>query len=40
MNLRYIVDDGVEAGDVNFIDTGSYIFNGLSGSLQGGHTWK
>ena len=33
-----IVDDGVEAGDVaNFIDTGSYIFNGLiSGSLQGG----
>ena len=36
--LAAIVDDGVEAGDVaNFIDTGSYIFNGLiSGSLQGG----
>ncbi len=33
-----IVDDGVEAGDVeNFIDTGSYIFNALlSGSLYGG----
>jgi len=33
-----IVDDGVEAGDVDsFIDTGSYIFNGLlSGSLYGG----
>ena len=33
-----IVDDGVEAGDVSsFIDTGSYIFNGLlSGSLYGG----
>ena len=33
-----IVDDGVEAGDVaSFIDTGSYIFNGLiSGSLKGG----
>ena len=33
-----IVSDGVEAGDVeNFIDTGSYIFNGLlSGSLYGG----
>ena len=33
-----IVDDGVEAGDVSsFIDTGSYVFNGLlSGSLYGG----
>jgi len=33
-----IVDDGVEAGDVDsFIDTGSYIFNALlSGSLYGG----
>ncbi len=33
-----IVSDGVEAGDVTeFIDTGSYIFNGLlSGSLYGG----
>ena len=33
-----IVDDGVEAGDVNtFIDTGSYILNGLlSGSVNGG----
>ena len=33
-----IVHDGVEAGDVDsFIDTGSYIFNGLlSGSLYGG----
>ena len=33
-----IVDDGVEAGDVDsFIDTGSYIFNGLlSGSIYGG----
>ena len=33
-----IVDEGVEAGDVaSFIDTGSYIFNGLiSGSLKGG----
>ena len=33
-----IVDDGVEAGDVeSFIDTGSYIFNALlSGSLNGG----
>ena len=33
-----IVDDGVEAGDVNsFIDTGSYILNALmSGSLYGG----
>ena len=33
-----IVDDGVEAGDVNsFIDTGSLILNGLlSGSLNGG----
>jgi len=33
-----IVDDGVEAGDVDsFIDTGSYILNGLmSGSLYGG----
>tara|TARA_Y100001963_G_scaffold150385_1_gene231406 strand:- start:80 stop:1093 length:1014 start_codon:yes stop_codon:yes gene_type:complete len=33
-----IVDDGVETGDnVGFIDTGSYIFNGLlSGSLYGG----
>ena len=33
-----IVNDGVEAGDVaSFIDTGSYIFNGLiSGSLKGG----
>jgi hypothetical protein len=32
------VFDGVEAGDVDsFIDTGSYIFNGLlSGSLYGG----
>ena len=33
-----LVVDGVEAGDVDsFIDTGSYIFNGLlSGSLNGG----
>ena len=33
-----IVDDGVEAGDVDsFIDTGSYIFNALlSGSVHGG----
>ena len=33
-----IVDDGVEAGDVStFIDTGSYILNGLlSGDLNGG----
>jgi hypothetical protein len=33
-----LVIDGVEAGDVDsFIDTGSYIFNGLlSGSLYGG----
>ena len=33
-----LVDDGVEAGDVNsFIDTGSYIFNALlSGSIYGG----
>ena len=33
-----IVDDGVEAGDVdNFIDTGSFILNGfLSGSIYGG----
>ena len=33
-----IVEDGVEAGDVDsFIDTGSYIFNGLlSGSIHGG----
>ena len=33
-----IVDDGVEAGDVStFIDTGSYILNGLlSGNLNGG----
>jgi len=33
-----IVSEGVEAGDVeSFIDTGSYIFNGLvSGSLTGG----
>ncbi len=33
-----IVDDGVEAGDVDsFIDTGSYIFNSLlSGSIYGG----
>ena len=33
-----IVDDGVEAGDVDsFIDTGSYIFNALlSGSIHGG----
>ena len=33
-----IVDDGVEAGDVDsFIDTGSYILNALmSGSLYGG----
>ena len=33
-----IVDDGVEAGDVDsFIDTGSLILNGLlSGSLNGG----
>ena len=30
-----IVDDGVEAGDVDsFIDTGSYVFNALlSGSI-------
>ena len=33
-----IVADGVAAGDTGaFIDTGSYIFNGLvSGSIQGG----
>jgi len=33
-----IVDDGVEAGDVDsFIDTGSYVFNALlSGSIHGG----
>tara|TARA_B110000977_G_scaffold200267_1_gene290135 strand:- start:377 stop:1399 length:1023 start_codon:yes stop_codon:yes gene_type:complete len=33
-----LVSDGVEAGDVDsFIDTGSYVFNGLlSGSLYGG----
>ena len=33
-----LVEDGVESGDVeNFIDTGSYILNGLlSGSLHGG----
>ena len=33
-----VVEDGVEAGDVDsFIDTGSYILNGLlSGSLNGG----
>ena len=33
-----LVIDGVEAGDVDsFIDSGSYIFNGiLSGSLYGG----
>ena len=33
-----IVDDGVEAGDVeNFIDTGSYMMNAiLSGSIHGG----
>ena len=33
-----IVSDGVAAGDTgSFIDTGSYIFNGLvSGSIQGG----
>ena len=33
-----VVDDGVEAGDVDsFIDTGSYILNGLlSGSIYGG----
>ena len=33
-----VVSEGVEAGDVeNFIDTGSYIFNGLiSGSMYGG----
>ena len=33
-----LVSDGVEAGDVDeFIDTGSYIFNGLlSGSIYGG----
>jgi len=33
-----LVSDGVEAGDVeSFIDTGSYVFNGLlSGSLYGG----
>jgi RecA/RadA recombinase len=33
-----IVDEGVAAGDVNtYIDTGSYLFNGLlSGSLSGG----
>ena len=35
-----IVDDGVEAGDVNtFIDTGSYILNGLlSGSVTVSYT--
>ena len=33
-----VVADGVEAGDVtSFIDTGSYIFNGLlSGTIHGG----
>ena len=33
-----LVTDGVEAGDVDsYIDTGSYIFNGLlSGSIYGG----
>ena len=33
-----LVSDGVSAGDTNnFIDTGSYIFNGLvSGSIFGG----
>ena len=33
-----VVEDGVEAGDVDtFIDTGSFILNGLlSGSLNGG----
>ena len=33
-----IVDEGVEAGDVStYIDTGSYIFNGLvSGTINGG----
>ena len=33
-----LVSEGVEAGDVDeFIDTGSYIFNGLlSGSIYGG----
>ena len=33
-----LASDGVAAGDVDsFIDTGSYIFNGLlSGSLHGG----
>ena len=33
-----VVEDGVESGDVDsFIDTGSFIFNGLlSGSLKGG----
>ena len=33
-----IVDDGVETGDnLEFIDTGSYIFNALlSGSINGG----
>ena len=33
-----IVDDGVETGDnLEYIDTGSYIFNALlSGSLHGG----
>ena len=33
-----IVDDGVEAGDVQgYIDTGSYAFNALlSGSIYGG----
>jgi len=33
-----IVEEGVAAGDVlNYIDTGSYLFNGLlSGSLHGG----
>ena len=33
-----LVSDGVEAGDVDsFIDTGSFIFNGLlSGSIYGG----
>ena len=33
-----LVSDGVAAGDTsNFIDTGSYVFNGLvSGSIYGG----
>ena len=38
MNMNSLVSDGVEFGDVDsFIDTGSYIFNGLlSGSIYGG----